>query len=100
MKIEIYQTRARLATHMLSLSAAVLALALAAGPAYAGWDHHDDHGGHHDDRHYGHPGWNGGYYAAPPVIYGTPGGYGYYPPPVVYGPSIGIAVPGVSVRIH
>ena len=42
--------------------------------------------------------WNGGYYVAPPVVYGSPYGpsyYGtpyYYPPPVVYGPGIGFSV--------
>jgi hypothetical protein len=41
--------------------------------------------------------WNGGYYPAPPVIYGAP----YYaPPPVIYGPSVGIAFPGVVIGIH
>jgi len=100
MKIDIFQGRARSATSVVALGAAVLTLAFAAGPAYAGWDHHDNRGDHRDDRHYGHPGWNGGYYAAPPVIYGNPGAYGYYPPPVVYGPSIGIAVPGVRIGIH
>jgi hypothetical protein len=55
--------------------------------------------------------YNGGYYRAPPVVYGSPynngyygsGYYGspyYYPPPVVYGPSIGISLPFVSIGIH
>jgi hypothetical protein len=40
------------------------------------WDHHDRRD------------WHGGYYRAPPVVYGSP----YYaPPPVVYGaPGFGI----------
>src|ERR1700761_8419077 len=51
--------------------------------------HHSYHGPHREFR--GHRGWAGGYYAAPPVVYGYP--YDdpyyypdYYPPPVVYGP--------------
>jgi len=49
----------------------------------------------------GRPGWGGGYYPAPPVIYGAP--YypaPYYPPPVVYGPAIGIYMPGVAIGIQ
>ena len=79
----------------LALSA-MLALGAFAVPAYA----EGDGDGHRDYRH----NWNGGYYNAPPVVYGSPygggyygGGYGgeyygspyYYPPPVVYGPSVG-----------
>jgi hypothetical protein len=42
---------------------------------------HYDRGG---DRH-----WGGGYYHAPPVVYGSP----YYaPPPVVYGPGVGLNI--------
>jgi len=52
-----------------------------------------------------HHNWNGGYYPAPPVVYGSPYGssyYGspYYAPPVVYGPGIGIGLPGVSIGIR
>jgi len=50
-----------------------------------------------DNRDYNRHGYNGGYYRAPPVVYGSP--Y-YYPPPVVYGPSIGISLPGISIGIH
>ena len=52
----------------------------------------------HDDRGRGDRdhGWTGGYYAAPPVVYGAPA----YSPPVVYGPSVGISVPGVSIGIR
>jgi hypothetical protein len=45
-------------------------------------DDHRDRG--HREYHRG--GWGGGYYGAPPVVYGTP----YYAPPVVYGPGLGI----------
>jgi hypothetical protein len=65
-------------------------------------------GGGHDYRgDRGRSGWGGGYYRAPPLVYGSP----YYnncawpyeygcAPPVVYGPSIGIGLPGVSVGIY
>jgi hypothetical protein len=41
---------------------------------------------HRGDYH--HRNWNGGYYRAPPVVYGTP----YYQPPVVYGPGLNINI--------
>lgn len=74
---------------------AVLSLGSFALPASADWDGH--HRGHHN--------WNGGYYRAPPVVYGSPYGssyYGssYYAPPVVYGPGIGIGLPGLSIGIR
>jgi hypothetical protein len=77
--------------------AAVLALGTFAASASAEerWGEHRDH---HD--------WNGGYYQAPPVVYGSPYGSGYYgspyynPPPVVYGPGIGIGLPGISIGIR
>lgn len=48
--------------------------------------------------------WNGGYYRAPPVVYGSPYGspyYGspYYPPPVIY-PGISIGLPGIGIGIQ
>jgi hypothetical protein len=85
----------------LALSA-MLALGTFAVPAHA----EGDGDGHRGYRH----NWNGGYYNAPPVVYGSPyggryygGGYGgenygspyYYPPPVVYGPGVGF-----SFHIH
>lgn len=59
----------------------------------------DDWRGRRNDRGY-HNNWNGGYYRAPPVVYGSPYGrsyYGtpYYAPPVVYGPA-----PGFSINIR
>jgi hypothetical protein len=53
----------------------------------------------------GYHNWNGGYYAAPPVVYGSPydGGYygsPYYAPPAVYGPGIGISLPGINIGIR
>jgi hypothetical protein len=47
----------------------------------------------------------GGYYRAPPVVYGSPYGSSYYgspyysPPPVIY-PGIGISLPGVGIGIR
>lgn len=75
---------------------AVLALGTFAAPANAR-DHHDR------DRDGGY--YSGGYYQAPPVVYGSPYGssyYGYsrgYSPPVVYGPGIGISLPGISIGV-
>ena len=71
---------------------AILALGTFAGSASAREDYH-------------HHGYNGGYYRAPPVVYGSPYGgayYGspYYAPPVVYGPGIGINLPGVNIGIR
>ena len=57
------------------------------------------------DRGYRHH-WSGGYYRAPPVVYGSPYRGRYYgeptiiPPPVVYGPGIGIDLGGVGIRIR
>jgi hypothetical protein len=75
---------------------ALLALGTFAAPASADWN--GDHGNYHHN-------WNGGYYRAPPVVYGSPYGNGYYgspyyAPPVVYGPGIGIALPGVNIGIR
>ena len=87
----------------LALSA-FLVLGTFAVPAYAaergghgGHGGGDHRGGDHRGYRGGHPGWNGGYYPAPPVVYGSP--Y-YYPPPVVYGPSVGIVLPGLSIGIR
>jgi hypothetical protein len=65
---------------------AMLALGTLAVPANAQWD------GNHREYHHN---WNGGYYRAPPVVYGSP----YHYPPVVYGPGIGIGLPGVNIGI-
>jgi hypothetical protein len=74
---------------------ALLAVGTFAAPASADWN--GDHGYHHN--------WNGGYYHAPPVVYGSSYGNGYYgrpyyAPPVVYGPGIGISLPGINIGIH
>jgi hypothetical protein len=68
---------------------AVVAFGMTAGTASARWDHpeHDWHGYHH--------GWSGGYWGAPPVVYGDPYSYGYYPPV-----GVGINLPGVSIGIR
>ena len=64
-----------------------------------------------DARGYHHY-YNGGYYRAPPVVYGSPyrgGYYGspyyggspyYYAPPVIYGPGIGISLPFIGIGIR
>jgi hypothetical protein len=75
---------------------ALLALGTFAAPASADW--RDDHGGYHHN-------WNGGYYRAPPVVYGSPYGNGYYgssyyAPPVVYGPAVGINLGGIGIGIR
>jgi hypothetical protein len=74
---------------------AMFAFGALAGSASAddGW-----RGRGHDRGYYNN--WNGGYYRAPPVVYGSPYGqsyYGrpYYAPPVVYGPA-----PGFSINIR
>ena len=79
---------------------AVLALGTFAAPANAQWY---DNSGYDRHQHYN---WNGGYYNAPPVVYGSTYGssyYGYspyYAPPVVYGPGIGISLPGINIGIR
>jgi len=75
---------------------ALLALGTFAAPASADWN--GDHGGYHHN-------WNGGYYHAPPVVYGSAYGNGYYgspyyAPPVVYGPGIGINLGGIGIGIR
>jgi hypothetical protein len=65
---------------------AIVAFGMMAGTAQARWDH-DYHGYNY--------GWTGGYYGAPPVVYGDPYAYGYYPPP-----GVGINLPGVSIGIR
>jgi hypothetical protein len=75
---------------------AILALGTFAAPANA-----------RDHENYGNRGgyYNGGYYNAPPVVYGSPYGssyYGspYYAPPVVYGPGVGVSLPFVNLNIR
>jgi hypothetical protein len=71
---------------------ALIAFGTFATPASADWN--GDHGGYHHN-------WNGGYYHAPPVVYGSPYYAPYYaPPPVVYGPGIGVTLPGVGVVVR
>ncbi len=75
---------------------ALLALGAFATPASADWD--GNHHGYHNN-------WNGGYYNAPPVVYGSPYGNGYYgspyyAPPVIYGPGVGISLPGINIGIR
>jgi hypothetical protein len=82
------RSTARLALIALLMLGTFVATASAQG--YHQDNHRDDH---RDDHRNG----NGGYYPAPPVVYGTP----YYaPPPVVYAPGIGIALPGIVIGVH
>ena len=75
---------------------ALLAVGAFASPASAEWD------GYNRGRNHN---WNGGYYNAPPVVYGSPYrssyyGSSYYVPPVIYGPGVGISLPGVNIGIR
>lgn len=75
-------------------AAELLLGAMFAVGAFAGSASADEHW--NGNRGYYH-GWNGGYYRAPPVVYGSPYAttyYGapYYPPPVVYGPPAGLSI--------
>jgi hypothetical protein len=77
---------------------ALLALGTFAGSARADNDDRGEHRGYHHN-------WNGGYYNAPPVVYGSPYGNGYYgspyyAPPVIYGPGVGISLPGINIGIR
>ena len=64
----------------------VLTAALAFG-CFPGSASAEDHGRDHRDDHRGR--WNGGYYRAPPVVYGSP----YYAaPPVIWGPGLNINI--------
>jgi hypothetical protein len=64
--------------------AATVALGAISGTASA-----EERRGDWGRRHEWHHGWSGGYYHAPPVVYGSP----YYaPPPVVYGPGFGLNI--------
>jgi hypothetical protein len=81
--------------------AALFAVGTFAAPANADWDGYQ--------KGYNHN-WNGGYYRAPPIVYGSSYGSSYYGspyygslynyPPVVYGPGIGIGLPGFSIGIR
>jgi hypothetical protein len=82
--------------HLSAKLAAGIAISaiLALGP-FAGSANARDHDGRYE----------GGYYNAPPVVYGSSYGNGYYgspyyAPPVVYGPSVGISLPFVGIGIR
>jgi hypothetical protein len=73
---------------------ALLLVGTFAAPAHADWNGDRDHRDH-----------GGGYYHAPPVVYGSSYGKGYYgrpyyAPPVVYGPAVGISLPFVNIGIR
>ena len=64
----------------------ILAATLGLG-GFAGSASAEERGREHRDND--HRDWNGGYYRAPPVVYGAP--Y-YYAPPVIYGPGLSIHI--------
>jgi hypothetical protein len=69
------------------LTAGILLSAALAFGTFSGSAGAEERGGEHRDAH--HRDWNGGYYAAPPVVYGSP----YYAaPPVVYGYPFGLNI--------
>ena len=74
----------------------MLAPAIVAVPAGAEWrDNHREY--HHN--------WSGGYYRAPPLVYGSQyrsSYYGapYYYPPAVYGPGFGMWLPGAGIGMR
>jgi hypothetical protein len=52
---------------------------------------------HWNGNHNTNQNWNGGYYHAPPVVYGSPYDHSYYGtpynrPPIVCGPGVGINI--------
>jgi hypothetical protein len=64
---------------------AILTAALAFGCFTGSANAEERHWDHRGDRH----DWNGGYYRAPPVVYGSP----YYAaPPVIWGPGLNINI--------
>jgi hypothetical protein len=71
------------ATAVAAVVIAAVAFGGLAGSASA--NDHDRGRDHRDDRR---GGWNGGYRAAPPVVYGQP----YYAPPLIYGPGLSINI--------
>lgn len=84
---------------ILLLGLGVLAMCIAAAPA--GAQGRGDHGRGHDKGNHGHHrGWNGGYYRAPPVVYGSPFGSSYYGMPRYQAPPLIYAPPGFSIQIR
>ncbi len=83
------------ATRAVLLACAGLLAIGAFAPSAHAEDRRDDRRDVHRDVHrrpdfHGHPGYAGGYYPPPPVVYGGPV---YAPPPVVIG------APGISINI-
>src|SRR5271165_4921584 len=77
------------------LTAGIVLSAMVASVAFVGAANAD---GGWDGRREHYRSWNGGYYRAPPVVYGSPyassyyGAPTYYPPPIVYGPGLGLNI--------
>jgi hypothetical protein len=76
---------------------AVLALGAGVGAARADDRGHRDNDRGHYEHHEAH--WNGGYYRAPPVVYGGPSYYAA-PPPVYYGSGVGVSLPGLNFNFR
>ena len=78
-------------TIALAALAGFIALAALASPANARWYEEN----RYESRWHGNDHYNGYYYRAPPVVYGTPYNSGYYPPPVIYNNT-----PGITLRLN
>ena len=62
--------------------------------------HEQRHGEEHREDRDHRGGYGGGYYNPPPVVYGSPCGYGGCPPPVVYRPGVSVLLPGIFLNLH
>ena len=90
------RTKSKLSTSLAIASLLLLGTAVVTASADERRGNHA--GGEHRGGDRGHRGGlGGGYYPAPPVVYGAPA---YYPPPLVYGPPVGIVLPGLGIGIR
>ena len=55
----------------------------------------DEHRDYRDSN-----GYPGGYYRAPPVVYGSPCGYNGCAPPPFYRPGINVVIPDLFIGVH
>ncbi len=88
---------------IMALTAAIaVALGCIASPSSAADKRDENRGGqqynNRNDNRGGGRGYGGGYYRAPPVVYGSPCGWGGCAPPVVYAPAL--VLPGIVLRLH
>jgi hypothetical protein len=75
------------------VAAGVILTATLAFGTFTGDANAEGRGREHWDRG-NHREWRGGYYRAPPVIYGSPYYAPYYAPPLIYGP------PGIGLNFN